>query len=371
MAQGGVMPTSGSTPVRPLVRKRAGLRLSHHQHTGRRLPFEHTSYALLFFLLTLVGSVLLFATQSLVQAGPPQVQNGAIAVAGTVPGPPPNIAATINQPTPNQIFETSIVTVSGSCQAGYIVELYRNNAFAGSALCDSGTFSLLITLVPGNNELLARTKDSLDQYGPDSSVVTVRFIKKTPDSRQTNNGQSGGASGSAAPQSSSRPTRAPLLLYTSPLQKGIEPETILRLAYEIDGGQSPYAVSINWGDKSEATVVPHSRSGNYAQEHTYQQPGQFTIVIQAHDNLGNTATIQTIAVVNGPVIDGGASGILSPFTTAQCQMNHSASLSCQLISSLDKIWPAFMIALVMTLSFLCGEKVVYWRLSRTTPRVAK
>ena len=67
------------------------------------------------------------------------------------------------------------VTVTGLCPDGLLVKLFKNNVFAGSVDCTKGSYSLKIDLFTGQNDLVARVYDSLDQPGPDSSIVRVRF----------------------------------------------------------------------------------------------------------------------------------------------------------------------------------------------------
>ena len=67
------------------------LKLSHHKHTGRRLPRSETSHGVLLVILLLTGGLLL-ASKELVLAVPPD-QSGQVQVAGIVKGPAPDRAA--------------------------------------------------------------------------------------------------------------------------------------------------------------------------------------------------------------------------------------------------------------------------------------
>lgn len=356
LSTGGGMRRSNYVPR--AVRKKAGIRISHRQHTGHRLPIYHTSYALLFFILVLTGITLFFARQQTAQAGPPQVQNGNIGLSGIVPGPPPSTAAQIVQPNDGDIVTQANLTVAGTCTPALIVEIYRNNAFAGSDICSgSGTFSLVITVVEGTNELIAKIKDGLDQYGPDSTPVFVTYnVTQTTETTDSDDEDESG-----------RVTYLPLIIYTIPVQRGSEPEDIIKLEYEIEGGQAPYAVVIDWGDNTDNSLSPHQNAGDFSKEHTYKNAGQYRVKLAAQDNLGNRASIQTIVIINGE------SNTIFPFASVVCGLGSDSTdaFLCSAVTSISVVWPAFLITSALTVSFWLGEKVVYWRLRREVSNVAK
>src|SRR5690242_1358127 len=76
-------------------------------------------------------------------------QIGATGVEGTVPGPPPSHAATIDVPKDGQSFSNIPINVSGLCPINTLVEIYKNNVFSGSAECVRGSYSLQIDLFDG------------------------------------------------------------------------------------------------------------------------------------------------------------------------------------------------------------------------------
>ena len=124
---------------------RLKIKILHHSHSGRLRPHEYTSYPLLALLLLVVGMAL---TVSSVFALDPPPQSGSIGLTGAMPGPAPTVAATINSPSNNQHFSTSPVTITGVCPKTTLVELYKNDIFAGSGACsDSGTFAFDIDLL--------------------------------------------------------------------------------------------------------------------------------------------------------------------------------------------------------------------------------
>src|SRR4051794_12458750 len=101
------------------------LKISQHKHSGRLRPHEHTSYIPLAILLLVVGIVLVGFSVTALAAHPPP-QEGSIGLSGSVPRPAPKVAATVVSPTNQQHFSTSPVTISGSCPANTLVEVYKN-----------------------------------------------------------------------------------------------------------------------------------------------------------------------------------------------------------------------------------------------------
>lgn len=204
--------------------------------------------------------------------------SGDISVEGVVPSEPPSSAAVITKPTKNQRFTSPKISVSGTCTGTNItIEIYKNGVFAGSTSCNSsGFFELQIDLLFGKNTLLAKIKDSLDQYGPDSKPVVVFLdITKEP---------SAGIS--------------QLLLTIDADYRGAFPNKELTIRPAILGGKAPYALKIEWGDNSEE-IIPRESNGQFNIGHTYDSPGNKTISLTATDSAGQSAYIQTIAVING------------------------------------------------------------------------
>ncbi len=260
------------------------IRVAHKKHTGQRLPFYCTSYAALFFLLAFTSSLVLLVANT-VSA---DQQSGIVQLAGQVKGKPPEVAAKITYPSNSARFTKSETEVRGTCQQDMYVELYRNNIFSGMTVCgDDGRFSINITLAPGENILKARTRDSLGQYGLDSREIRVFYDLKLA--------SVGIKEGSKV---------KPLFVYTSPTQRGVLAGQPLSIDYEIDGGEPPYTVAIDWGDSSSVTLLNHKKSGNYATSHIFNEAGQKTVRISVIGSNDDKATIQTIVVVhpiNAPI----------------------------------------------------------------------
>ena len=337
----------------------------HRQHTGKLLHAWHTSYVFLFFILVFAGSFLLFALSQVSRAAD-QVDSGSVTLSGTYFGVAPTTAAVIDAPITGKKVKNRVITVSGTCQNGYIVEVIRGGALAGTIICSvSGTFSINVTLVEGKNSLVARTKNGANEYGPDSNTVFVTYVVKsssgssdTPDDRDD-------SSSSATSVAGQTPA---LLIYASPVQSGVEPGVDFSLDYEIDGGFPPYALTINWGDNSENTLKPHNKSGDFSVKHEYESAGQYSVILTVTDSRGNEAIIQTIVIVNGePEESNIVSSVLQPGSAQDCATLNSSSadsITCVIIERINAVWPAIIIASLMTFSFWVGEQFVFWRLKR-------
>lgn len=202
-------------------------------------------------------------------------QNGAIGVQAQLSSPPPTQGATIAIPTNGQGFNTLPVTVSGLCPNDLLVKIFKNNVFAGSVMCQNGSYSIIIDLFNGQNELVARVYDSLDQAGPDSNIVTVVYT----DSR----------SGTASRVS----------LTSNFAKRGANPGQNLVWPIILSGGEGPYAISVDWGDGKTPDLISQEFPGTFDINHVYDRPGVYNIVIKATDKNGGVAFLQLVGVANG------------------------------------------------------------------------
>ncbi len=326
--------------------KRRGL--SHHHHTGKLIAHHHTSYPALAFLIAL--SAILAAGVSVSTLADSQLSL-------TVLGPPPTVAATIDQPVDGDHFAVSSQTVRGTCPVGLMIEIYRNNIFAGSTLCDSGgLYNLVITLTSGQNDLVARDLDGLNQYGPDSAMVTVFYDAPIPTPTPT---PSPTPTPTPATTSSSTPTPRPTLKATprpKPTSKptpvpvvppfyldtashffqGADPSVPVSWQIQIHGGSNPYLITWEWGDRQQDTSTSQT-AGPISNSHTYQQSGIYHITIRARDNQGREATISVLAIVNGFPAGSFTRPIERP-------------------GNLVYIWPLLVMSSFMVLSFWLGER---------------
>ena len=206
-----------------------------------------------------------------------QVESGSIGVEGRISAPPPTTGAVISVPTNGQSFTELPITVSGICPEGLLVKLFKNNVFTGSAQCTNGSFSIVVDLFSGQNELIARVYDDLDQAGPDSNIVVINF-----DDPRAGAG-----------------TRVSLT--SNFAKRGSNPGETLAWPIVLSGGTGPYAISVDWGDGSELEILSQQFPGTFDIRHVYDSPGVYNIIVKAVDSNSGTAFLQLVGIANGPL----------------------------------------------------------------------
>ena len=299
-------------------------RLSSRQHSGRLRPHEHTSYGLLAVLVFMVGIFLAGLTVSSVAFASPPPQADSVSLTGTMPGPAPSTAATITSPVNQQQFQTTPITVTGNCPPGTVVEIYKNNIFAGSTICGSnGTYSVKIDLLYGNNTLTANDYNANNQAGPSSKSVFVVYNAQPPVSALISNINF---------------TSTQLLLETNAVYRGAFPGQAMTVPINILGGVAPFAINVNWGDNTNQ-VLPASSNTIVNATHTYKRPGTYDISIMGSDSQQRVGFLQVAAIING-----------QPATTG------STSTSKPSQNTLIVLWPLYAIAVTLVVSFWMGEK---------------
>lgn len=302
------------------------LKLSAHQHTGHHRPHEHTSYVLLAVLLFIVGTALSLFTA---HAGDltwtrPLPKGGSIGLTGTVAGKPPTTAATITSPTNGQHFTSSPIEFSGTCPANTLVELFRNDIFAGSTVCsEDGKYTATIDLLSGANTFIARVYDALNQAGPDSNQITVYFDFTA---MQATSAASLDASGT------------PMILVTDAVFRGTFPDQEMSMPISVLGGVPPYAINVLWGD-TKSNLVSRVDNQEFRQPHTYTKAGIFQIALQATDTQGRVAFLTVAAIVNGQAD--------TVATTTETK-----NVTPQLLT----LWPLYVASVAVVISFWLGEK---------------
>lgn len=204
-------------------------------------------------------------------------QPGSVGIEGRIPSNPPTQAPTITIPSNGQSFSSLPITVAGRCTTGLLVEIFKNNVFAGSVVCTNGSYSLKIDLFSGRNDLIARAYDDLNQASPDSPTVSVTF----------NDGL---------------PNTGPRVSLTSVYAKrGANPNANLNWPLTLSGGAGPYAVSVDWGDKTSPDLFSRQAAGDFDIQHTCGQSGIYNVTVKVTDTNGSTAFLQVVAICNGSI----------------------------------------------------------------------
>jgi hypothetical protein len=203
-------------------------------------------------------------------------QSGSIGIQGLIPSTPPTRGATIAVPGNGVVFTNIPITVSGLCPTGLLVKLFSNNVFVGSTVCQNGSYSLQVDLFSGQNVLVARVYDSLDQPGPDSNNVTVTYESAQFIQFGTQ-----------------------LTLSSVYAEKGAPPGDELDWPILINGGTAPYAVSVDWGDGTASNLLSLSGAGTFTIKHTYKTSGLYKVIVKATDKNGEEAFLQLVGQATG------------------------------------------------------------------------
>jgi hypothetical protein len=271
-------------------------------------------------LLLVVGAALApKAHAQTINSRDPGPKSGLVSVQGQIPSEPPKVGATIAIPTNGQSFSTLPITVSGSCPTDLLVEIFKNNVFSGSVDCVNGSYKLQIDLFVGQNDLVAKVVDALNQFGPDSNTVTVSF------------------NGGAQPGAGQR-----ISLTTNFAKRGADPGQDLTWPIIINGGIGPYAVSVDWGDKTAADLISQSLAGSLTLKHVFTQPGVYHVTVKGTDAKGEVAFLQVVGIANGQAAAG---------STGSGQNSGSVTVKKVIIW-----WPAVMALVVATVGFYLGMR---------------
>ncbi len=203
-------------------------------------------------------------------------QSGSVGVEGKLSGPPPSTPPSIGVPSNGQSFGTIPITVSGLCKTGLLVKVFDNGVFVGSVVCTNGSFSIKISLFGGKNDLVAKQYDSLDQASPPSATVTVHYNDVSLVKFGTH-----------------------VFLTSDYSRRGGNPGDDVTWPLILSGGVGPYAVSVDWGDGSPATLKSLSVPGTFTVDHKYTSAGTYNMLVRATDKNGTQAFLQLVVVVNG------------------------------------------------------------------------
>ncbi|CAN5384253.1 hypothetical protein BH10PAT3_BH10PAT3_2710 [soil metagenome] len=245
------------------------------------------------------------------------IQSNSLGIDGTVRGHPPTVPATIAIPVNGQTVTALPIKVSGLCTGDVLVKVFSNGVFVGSTQCTGGSYSILIDLFNGTNDIVVRIYDALDQAGPDSATVTVIYTQ-------------GGFN-----ISGSRVT-----LTSDYAKRGANPGENLIWPIILSGGTAPFAVSVDWGDSS-TQLVSRGISGSFDISHSYASPGTYTVIVKVTDAAGQSAFLQLVAVANG----------------ALAQANQSSASNGSITTrSVVTVWPIIISGVLIIVSFWLGGR---------------
>ncbi len=271
-------------------------------------------------LLTQTAAVLvgILAASLLLPAEPAvaaTTESGSIGIQGTIPSPPPSRGATIAVPANGAVFTSVPITVSGLCPTGLLIKVFANNIFVGSVVCVGGSYSLQADLFSGQNDLVARDYDALDQAGPDSNTVSVNYS----DAQFLQFGTQ-------------------LTLSSAYAERGAPPGQVLDWPILLNGGTGPYALSVDWGDGSAASLQSVTTAGAVTISHTYAAAGVYKVIVKATDKNGNEAFLQLVGQATGAI------------------QSNSKGSSSSVVETKVLWWPALAMLPLVLLSFWIGRR---------------
>jgi hypothetical protein len=272
-----------------------------------------------YVALSLGTTILFLPTVSFALQPVVNPQTGAVGMQGTIPAAPPTQAATITVPSNGQVFKELPVTVSGLCPGDLLVKIFKNNVFAGSVQCKNNSYSILVDLFVGSNELVARVYDAFDQAGPDSNTVKVTF--------DDNKNISG-------PRVS---------LTSNYAKKGSNPGEELSWPIVVSGGTGPFAITVDWGDGKPVDLSSKEFAGEFIAKHKYDAAGIYNIVVKAVDKNGGTAFIQLVGIANGPL----SQDVKKDTGTASTDVTTKTKFI---------LWPIFALFPLIVLTFWIGKR---------------
>ena len=275
-----------------------------------------------------------------------QVRAATVTVTAVANGNTSVQAAVILSPEQGDRFTSSSVPVSGTCEPGYYIKLYRNEIFSGATLCaDGGTFSIITDLFMGRNDLQARTFNVADNEGPASSIVTVYYDSPTtePESPAGTPSQPGGSSG---------PTNAPFYLSTEYFFKAAYSGQTIKWDFKVFGGQGPFTAYAAWGD-GYSDVITGVEGDTFSFGHAYktlkEQREYFSVTFRLIDARGRTASLQLVSIMNDPHVISGA--LVRPNDPSP--LGNAAGWFSGMLKA---AWSAYGFVLLMGLCFWLGEK---------------
>jgi hypothetical protein len=258
------------------------LKLQDHKHTAKKSSHEHTSYRGLSILLILFGICLLLISRS--------VNAASYMVTAGVPAPIPSSPAEITNPVTGSAVTNPNIVISGTCPViipAIVVMIYDNNNYIGSAGCSaSGVFAGSFTISSGVNSLVPKIVTITNDAGPTGQAVSITY-------------QQASSEGSTPPVTPQQPVTLPVTTPSQPIETStsvlkvntdtpflvIKPNESLVWKINVNGGESPYTIIVDWGDGVKTTYSANS-AGEQSLEHLYRATKNRVIRISVKDATG-------------------------------------------------------------------------------------
>lgn len=236
--------------------------------------------------------LLILVSLSLAQVSVVPVFAADYQVTATVPFNPPAQPAVIDPALNGKTVDTALTLINGICEhvaPATIVSIWRDGTSIGSVNCElSGTFQLSVSLKVGSNTIIARSSSLSNDYGPDSSPVTINYTPPlvTPSPPTT-------PRPSTSTPTSTDTVASDLTIGTPTPFVIMDEENAAAIQVIIKGGKGPYTVTINWGDgTTESSVV--ADLGTFSFKHQYADNGIYKVVATVTDVLGASEVYQFV-----------------------------------------------------------------------------
>ena len=281
------------------------LHLQHHSHSGRIIHHKHTSYRALFVIVALFSLALAFLQHT--------VRADNLEVFAKVSADTPTVAASIGSPVNGVVVTEMPLVVEGTCEyvaPASIIEMYSGVSFLGSTPCTtSGTFTVNITLTPGTHQLVARTVNITDDYGPDSLPVSVTYAPVLPPEPPTTGHPSSPQGQPINPPSSIASSELRIRSKYTYITYGPSKDPVWVGSFE--GGTPPYKITIDWGDGTTITY-DNVNTSEQSFRHRYKEFVSYFISVTATDITGTSLTREFAAVTPYTALPNGTSVGLLP-----------------------------------------------------------
>jgi len=283
-------------------------------------------------------------------------------ISSIVEAPALPVGAYITNPIDGAVYTTASITISGTCPDGAYVKLFINGVYDSVAWCTvDNAFSIDTSLFSGENTLLVSDYNNTNLQGPVTPSIQVIYNAPATVTAPTSSSSTATSSPTSSnSEASTSPTVLPLLIGSDFHFQTFTKGSVFTWQINLDGGSPPYVVYISWGDGSASTL--HLATDPIINlTHTYDGAGYYPIVVRATDSKGQQKISQLAALITN------SAGVI-PGTTTPTTTPTSQSLVTSVGNTINQqkwlllAWPAYLIVVLMAISFWLGEKRRYTQL---------